>query len=178
MPRTFIIREIPSSERSLSQGVAAALAVVVAAGLLVAARAKEIDKHGILLEALHIAPDLYGSLVAGPALLFVLLWTVLLRPSQTSSVTVNEAKVVVYPLGVQLSTSSRKPIFLMRDDIVDCIVNEVILAHKVISIILFRVRLGSSSTNNTKLVLAFPGINDMTYRDCLQIRNDIMEELR
>lgn len=89
--------------------------------------------------------------------------------------------VSMYPLGVQLATvwvkeneatgtSTRKPrAFIPRDQIVDCVVTEVIWAHKVQSVVVFRVE---SCQGKIQLISAFPGV-EMTYRECLQARSQI-----
>jgi hypothetical protein len=130
--------------------------------------------------------------------------------SWTSSRATNKEQgvaVFIYPLGIQLATvvydvdqqqqhlvsgpqsflDVKPGPFFPRDQIIDCIVNEVILAHKVISVVVFRVRqrtesrtIGVSHTHThafIKLVHAFPGA-DMTYVECLAIRHEIMKELK
>jgi GPI-GlcNAc transferase complex, PIG-H component len=103
------------------------------------------------------------------------------------------AVVSVYPgLGVQLShevcddkfTTTPQPgknrLFIPRDKIVDCIVYEVILSHKVTNVLAFRVltSLFSSETNekDLKLVPAFPG-TEMTYQECFYMRKQILQVL-
>jgi hypothetical protein len=103
------------------------------------------------------------------------------------------AVVSIYPLGVQLSTVCRSidptvtdlalcrmipRMFIPRYQIVDCIVTEVIWAHKVQSMVVFRVSIQSQSTDDTamQLVGAFPGI-EMTYLECLQYRRQINSSL-
>lgn len=97
-------------------------------------------------------------------------------------------EVAMYPLGIQLTTmiGTRTigiPIFLPRGEIFDCVVSEVILAHKVVSIVLFRLQDSSSGMiekNSTvspfRLVEAFPGV-EMRYEECLYMRNEIMKWL-
>lgn len=114
--------------------------------------------------------------------------------------------VFMYPLGVQLATVSFNKVvpnavataipstttprlFLPRDQILDCIVTEVIWAHRVQSTVVFRVRRSSqcdtplqlAKTNvmaktaakeQIQLVSAFPGA-EMTYVECLTARLQI-----
>jgi hypothetical protein len=94
-----------------------------------------------------------------------------LRPRKKANL---ERTVTMYPLGVQLSGPTGTPRFLPRDVVVDCVVTEVILAHKVISVVIFRVK-GRNGT--TELVDAFPGM-DMTYVECLTVRSKIMDCLQ
>jgi hypothetical protein len=95
-----------------------------------------------------------------------------------------EVAVVVYPLGIQQIIRKkgepykleRAPYFIPRDRIVDCVVNERILAHKVESVVLLRLR--EEQAQVTKggfaLVEAFPSGAHMSYTDCLSRRSEIM----
>lgn len=107
------------------------------------------------------------------------------------------AAVSLYPLGIQLSiadvatttsvdqqktTVSGRPkvvrkmprLFLPHDEIVDCVVTEIINIHTVRSAVVFRVaRLQPSFPSEEpilKLIDAFPGV-EMTYAECLQSRS-------
>lgn len=109
----------------------------------------------------------------------------------------------IYPFGIQLASvyfgSSEKDIsrcfhtikhgsFLPRDEIIDCVVNEVILAHKVVSVVLFRLKKPICCSHSDKcenanhaicdalLVEAFPGI-EMSYNECLVLRQRIMKAI-
>lgn len=104
--------------------------------------------------------------------------------------------VTVFPAGVQLSrvkASSnrpvRPPLFLPRDVILDVIVNEVILAHRVVSVVLFRIwkRDGTSRKDTPsiatllkegriQLVPAFPGV-EMSFRECHMMRRELSAAL-
>lgn len=97
--------------------------------------------------------------------------------------------VEIYPLGIQIETITQdrstippsqrrtvgKAIFLPREVVVDCVVNEVVLGHKVLSQLLFRVRCSSLKeglADTVRLVQAFPGV-EMTYVECLAMRAEI-----
>lgn len=110
------------------------------------------------------------------------------------------AVVTVYPsMGVQLSeissTVSKESngkakrstgLFLPRDKIVDCIVYEVILSHKVKNEVAFRIQQpaeetkeGSQSTiqdQDLRLISAFPN-TEMTYEECLYMRRHMLGAL-
>jgi hypothetical protein len=103
-----------------------------------------------------------------------------------------QATVTVYPTGVQLAKSHQNqqtpPLFLPRDQILDVICSEVILAHKVVSVVLFRVLKGDTCTNdpfNNKpsiasllkegrihLVPAFDGV-EMSFEECQKVRRKL-----
>jgi hypothetical protein len=95
-----------------------------------------------------------------------------------------EVAVVVYPLGIQQvirrkgepSNLERAPYFIPRDRIVDCVVNERILAHKVESVVLLRLREEEAQVTEGgfTLVKAFPSGAHMSYTDCLSRRSEIM----
>lgn len=62
-----------------------------------------------------------------------------------------------------------------RDQIIDCIVNEVILYHRGVNILVLRITIQNNIDNNTnnntiQLLELFPGI-------CIHIRNKIMKEI-
>jgi hypothetical protein len=97
-----------------------------------------------------------------------------------------QVAVAVYPIGVQLvtrvnSVAKGEPVFLARDEIQDCVVNEFILSYKVRSVVMFRVYRSNPETSrkvsSIRLVEAFPGV-DMTYTECLTARSKIMEYLQ
>ena len=98
------------------------------------------------------------------------------KKSQNDSV----AAVTIYPLlGVQLSQGimastlqESGQLFLPRDTIADCIVYEVILSHKVLNVVAFRLK----ATSGDKLIPAFPG-TDMTYEECFYMRQEIRKSL-
>jgi len=120
-----------------------------------------------------------------------------------------EVSVSIYSSGVQIggaktefrsmqsifaSSSSRNtrcgppfPVYLPRESVLDCVVSEVLFAHKVSSVVVFRVvahkntkgpRAASQSEETTEsnvyLVPAFPGV-DMTYDECVTMKNKINE---
>jgi hypothetical protein len=103
-----------------------------------------------------------------------------------------KASVTIYPLGIQLvstttirtiiitgqtTTQLSAPIFLPRDQVIDCVVNEIILARRVRSVVVFRVRgdCGDEAASiPMRLVQAFPDVH-MTYTECLKVRDEIMQ---
>jgi len=101
--------------------------------------------------------------------------------------------VMLYHAGVQLATVSLlndrwteavtapgNARFIPRDQIIDCVVTEVILAHKIQNVVVFRLHRRSSRTAHAhdvsadaiELVNAFPGV-DLTYVECCAIRSQI-----
>jgi hypothetical protein len=112
---------------------------------------------------------------------------------QTSAL--HECIVSIYPIGIQIEcvvrsslsrktddehrvthrTRRRKPIFVPRETVIDCVVSEVVHSHKVGSKVLFRVGVGPKfhqSDVYVHLVDAFPGV-EMTYEECLAMRAEI-----
>jgi hypothetical protein len=104
---------------------------------------------------------------------------------------VHESVVAVYPLGIQIGnrvvlprTQSLKEligatIFIPMEALIDCVVTEVVLSHKVISTLQFRVlcqpsgsALRFGSTTPMKLIPAFPGV-ELSYSECLTMRAEI-----
>jgi GPI-GlcNAc transferase complex, PIG-H component len=110
------------------------------------------------------------------------------------------AVLTIYPgLGAQLSTETfvnnskdsrtcsvvRTRRFLPRDQIVDCLVYEVVLSHKVQTVLAIRIHAGDKDDANQqpgtgkkdlKLIPVFPG-TEMTYSECLYMRQEIMNAL-
>lgn len=101
----------------------------------------------------------------------------------------SQVTVTVYPMGVQLAKLQklvpvRPPLLIPRDLILDVIVNEVILAHKVVSIVLFRVLKEDANDlikppvstllkeGRIKLVPAFPGV-EMSFAECQAMRREL-----
>jgi len=102
--------------------------------------------------------------------------------------------VMLYHVGVQLTTVSLlndrwtesvttapgNARFIPRDQIIDCVVTEVILAHKIQNVVVFRLQRRSRRANHAhdvpadsiELVNAFPGV-DLTYMECCAIRSQI-----
>lgn len=98
-----------------------------------------------------------------------------------------QVTVTVYPTGVQLAKSprNRPPLFLPRDQILDVICTECILAHKVITVVLFRVSKGGNNDPFSKppiasllkegrihLVPAFDGV-EMSFEECQKVRRKL-----
>lgn len=98
-----------------------------------------------------------------------------------------QVTVTVYPTGVQLATThqNRPPLFLPRDQILDVICTECILAHKVISVVLFRVLKGGTNDPYNRppiasllkegrihLVPAFDGV-EMSFEECQKVRRKL-----
>ncbi|KAL7567726.1 hypothetical protein ACA910_012060 [Epithemia clementina (nom. ined.)] len=82
------------------------------------------------------------------------------------------------PSGIDLGSSSSNNngivttliMFVPRDEILDCVVNEQLLAHRVRNCLLLRLK------NRRRLVEPFPTL-DLTYMECLKVRNEIMQGL-
>jgi hypothetical protein len=108
---------------------------------------------------------------------------------QTSAL--HECVVSIFPIGIQIEcvvrsslsrktddehrTRRRKPIFVPRETVIDCVVSEVVHSHKVGSKVLFRIGVGPKfhqSDVYVHLVEAFPGV-EMTYEECLAMRAEI-----
>jgi len=130
---------------------------------------------------------------------FICLFILLLfhRFRKQRAATTCEAIITVYPVGVQLARRSKgrllqPPLFIPRDVILDVIVNEVILAHKVVSIVLFRV-LKQNELQESRdlakppvssllkegrihLVPAFPGV-EMSFSECHVMRRELSSSL-
>jgi hypothetical protein len=94
---------------------------------------------------------------------------------------------------MQRARPVRPPLFIPRDVILDVIVNEVILAHKVVSVVLFRILKTDAvqgirdaderppiSTLMKKgyihLVPAFPGVQ-MSFAECYNMRKELSAAL-
>lgn len=79
--------------------------------------------------------------------------------------------IQLFPSGIQISQGgSTPPIFLFKDNILDCVVNEQILACRVRNRVVFRLK-------DSQQVEAFPGI-DLPYMECLRLRHEIMTAMR
>jgi hypothetical protein len=105
-----------------------------------------------------------------------------------------QVTVEVFPLGVQLLRNQKSSLFIPRDVILDVVVNEVILAHKVVSVVLFRILkenklhepwdasdvLPTTSTllreGRVHLVPAFPGV-EMRFAECHMMRKELSSAL-
>jgi hypothetical protein len=125
------------------------------------------------------------------------------KKTAAAATTTTAAVLTIYPcLGVQLSTETfhnkdnptRRPKiisnrrFLPRDQIVDCLVYELVLSHKVQTVLAIRIHTGdnhdddddskqsSTSQKDLTLIPVFPG-TEMTYNECLYMRREIMNAL-
>ena len=169
MPQVFLVRD-----RGPRSGEAAAAVLPRPAVLLppvLAAAAAAVGGLGAAGTDSRYDPRARALLLAVTAA--ACLWAWLRTPGAP-----REARVTVYPLGVQLDDGPahrrrRPPTFLLREDIRDCVVAEHVMAHRVENVLLFRVR---SAEGDLRLVPAFPGM-DLDYRDCLRIRNDLQTAL-
>jgi hypothetical protein len=109
--------------------------------------------------------------------------------------------IMMYAWGIQLSnvivtersdgTTHYHPLnprFIPRDMIVDCIVTEVVLAHKIQSMVALRTKIDQHSPwsppfcpdrneSPIQLVCVLPGVH-LSYRECLVVRNQIMNYLQ
>lgn len=117
------------------------------------------------------------------------------RRSQEVESTSNNKGVAItlYHAGVQLAMVSlskgrsgdviqqENPRLIPRDQIIDCIVTEVVLAHRVQTVVVFRLRKQPSDTQekeacSIQLVNAFPGI-DLSFMECCAIRSRVKSYL-
>mmetsp|Transcript_27251 Transcript_27251/g.75169 ORF Transcript_27251/g.75169 Transcript_27251/m.75169 type:complete len:157 (-) Transcript_27251:5173-5643(-) len=97
-----------------------------------------------------------------PLLLFSIMY--LLQPSRRS----DSDFLRIFPLGMQLEPSGNKaPIFISREEIEDCVVNEELLAHRVRNRILLRLASG-------RQVNVFPNCDDLSFVQCLELRSNIL----
>ncbi|CAB9508979.1 expressed unknown protein [Seminavis robusta] len=125
------------------------------------------------------------------------------NPAKKSQETV--AVLTIYPaLGAQLSQETRRKgssssaknqrsqdnsvqmrnqLFLPRDQIVDCVVYEVIWSHKVMNVVALRIHATTTQEKSEtqqqqtlKLIPVFPG-TEMTYEECLYMRQEIIVSL-
>lgn len=127
-------------------------------------------------------------------LFMMLLWNTIRKQRRPGTCQVS---VTVYPVGVQLARLNagqlvRPPMFISRDLILDVIVNEVILAHKVVSVVLFRVwkQEGMEQTpdivrppissllkeGQIHLIPAFHGV-ELSFRECQVMRRELSVSL-
>ena len=159
---------------------------------------------GIIRTHIDISNDTHNLIMGATGVLcLALLWWKV--SSHHATQTTKLAVVTLYPaLGVQLSTEQQTltlekqdipsinnnatrtimgtPIFLPREFIVDCLVYEVILSHKVVTVVAFSILNlppGTGDNDDTpqqQLVPAFPG-TEMTYQECLYMRRQIVQTL-
>lgn len=110
-----------------------------------------------------------------------------------------EISLTVNPLSVQIATSRRGkrigyPVLICRKDIVDIVVNELVLSHKVVSVVVLRIKASGHTgfalqdrnreipvptllkQGNLRLQVAFPGV-EMSYRECMAMRQEICKAL-
>lgn len=98
--------------------------------------------------------------------------------ARTINPSLGSVTVAVYPVGVQLMKRDvtgrcvEVPLFLPREDVLDCIVSEIILSQKVVSVAIIRVRGTASGRSFCRLVESFPGV-EMSYEECLAMANKI-----
>jgi hypothetical protein len=110
------------------------------------------------------------------ALVATLAWTISSISKKTA------VAVYVYPLGVQMQTTHTnenskligKATFIPKDQVIDCVVVERILAYRVCSELLFRVK---RRGKGHRLLLAFPGV-DLSYKECLCLRLQIAQAMQ
>jgi hypothetical protein len=178
----FIVSAAPESSRF----VAPATIVVVCGPLLAAVAAAASDR---------VSLGGYKQAATVLVCLFMmLLWNTIRKQKRPGA---SQVSVTVYPVGVQLARFSsgqpvRPPMFIPRDVILDVIVNEVILSHKVVSVVLFRVwkQDGMEQTPDTDrppiasllkegrihLIPAFPGV-ELSFRECQIMRRELSVSL-
>lgn len=99
-----------------------------------------------------------------------------------------EVGIVVYPIGIQtvsrkqgmsIPTGQAKPVLIPRDRIIDCVVVERLLFHRVSSVVLLRIRPSAKNHPHPYVLLnVFPGINNMSHTQCLVLRAKILYALQ
>lgn len=107
-----------------------------------------------------------------------------------------EISLTVNPLSVQIARSRRGkiigyPVLICRKDIVDIVVSELVLSHKVVSVVVLRIKAPRHTgqdrsreipvstllkQGNLKLQVAFPGV-EMSYMECMAMRQEICKAL-
>lgn len=201
-PRRFTV-----SKSDQNGSLANSLLVVACGILLVAGLDSAYCRHYLLLlwhtqfkpKESHVAEvEIFTKSATALVLGGILLW---FNSSKESSSDESLAVVTVYPsMGVQLSeasfteakesdgkTKGSMGMFLPREKIVDCIVYEVILSHKVKNEVAFRIAQaaeeaslersqGTTQDHDLRLIPAFPE-TEMTYQECLYMRRHILQAL-
>lgn len=102
-----------------------------------------------------------------------------------------EVSLSVNQLSVQLSTyrngrSIGHPVLIPRNVVIDVVVNEVILSHKVVSVVILRLLKSAKGAgqpiqtllqdDKVRLEVAFPGV-ELSYMDCIRMRWEISRAL-
>mmetsp|Transcript_14461 Transcript_14461/g.21306 ORF Transcript_14461/g.21306 Transcript_14461/m.21306 type:complete len:193 (-) Transcript_14461:847-1425(-) len=109
-----------------------------------------------------------------------------------------EVSVFICELSVQISTSCNgkvkgEPIMIPKKSILDVVVEEIILSHKVVSVLIFRLQKCTDGDNldglttpdsiqkllaedKVQLQVAFPGV-ELSYQQCLDLRFEMMKSL-
>lgn len=192
MVKRFVVRVKPNHQRTGlysivgdGPGMLAAVAIIGATSIVLASSWPPLDFKGNDFSQASVST--FFALVAA------LLWF-LHRDHSRLRDAVHESVVAVYPLGIQIENRVTSPairsktkvvgesIFIPMEALIDCVVREVVLSHKVISILQFRVlcRPGSAShlgsSADMKLVQAFPGV-ELSYSECLTMRAEIHKYL-
>jgi hypothetical protein len=190
MSSVFVVRGAPPSTKS----TATWLILVVVGPLLAVLGAQVYTFNGTSWGILPVTVLL---------LAFAIAFLLAARSSADKDSPSLEVSVTVLPLGVQLVTKKKgvpvsTPTYLAREEILDVIVNEIIFAHKVVSIVVFRLLKdqGAAPENymtnkkdkakhsmalllkegRVQLIPAFPGV-EMSYTDCMSMRRDISKSL-
>lgn len=157
--------------------------------------------HEITTRAMKYPFESLPSTVTGIIVIAALCLLVVfaLRPSISSKHRRSRGvSVSMYHIGVQLATvwvsedannsvvQVCNPRFIPRDQIIDCVVTEVVLAHRIQSVVVFRLqknfngqsaikasaRHGQDDSLSIQLVKAFSGV-DLNYAECAVIRSRI-----
>jgi hypothetical protein len=160
MAKTFIVRADDQRGTSFAGVLLTPSSAIVLVGTLSLARTDMI-----------VVQQYLKYLIVNPLMSTFMIATAFLVLLGMSRRKVNEVRLAIYPIGIQLESRDKKgrfvgePLFLARENVVDCIVTESILAHKVRSVVVLRMR-------GNELIEAFPGV-DLTYSECLVIRHEI-----
>ena len=155
--------------------------------------------HEVMTKAMKYPFETLQSTATGITVLAALCLLVLsaLRSSVSSQLKLSRGvSVSMYHIGVQLATvwvskdsdnsivQECNPRFIPRDQIIDCVVTEVVLAHRIQSVVVLRLQkningqaaIKASSRHrqddSIQLVNAFSGV-DLNYSECAVIRSRI-----
>ena len=147
---------------------------------VIAAR-KILNSHGWTLDSFEWPGELKWSALLTILIVFLSIVVMLGNQQVDDESPARQVVLSVYPIGIQLDSnnSSGIPTFVPREDVVDCVVTEIIRAHCVFSTLVIRVRQQPANDDNDsiRLIPAFPGV-EMTYKECLTMRHEINKYLR
>jgi hypothetical protein len=215
MVHRIVVRVSPSKSTAKSSadgllGFMTVFKVAMIAFFVIAVAKMQHTEYGfmqILLWSSDATPQMeqdgvfYG--IQRPVLLTIVIIAILgITLNYTTTKSDKGIAIMMYAWGIQLSnvvvtdridgTTHYHPLnprFIPRDVILDCIVTEVVLAHKVQSMVALRTKnYHHSPSGNSphcphendgpiQLVSVLPGVH-LSYRECLVVRNQIMNYLQ